>query len=108
MTQLNEKQLEALRAFVVLVNEAASDLNESFETGMMSDSKSSAYAVMMASEQIDLPADILPNIQRMAKDVWHGASGGGGDDVYSRAGNAMGAIGRIERYIEPLLAVGKQ
>jgi hypothetical protein len=108
MSQLNEKQLEALRAFVVLLNEAESDLNESFETGMMSDSKSSAYAVMKASEQLGLPADILPEIQQMAKDVWHGASSGGGDDVYSRAGNAMGAIGRIERYIEPLLAAGNQ
>ena len=44
----------------------------------------------------------------MAKDVWHGASSGGGEDVYSGAGNAMGAIGRIERYIAPLLAVDKQ
>ena len=35
MSQLDEKQLEALRAFLALVHEAERDLSESFETGMM-------------------------------------------------------------------------
>lgn len=100
--QLNERQLDALRAFLVLVHEAERDLNDSFETGMMSDSKSSVFAVFFASEKLELPADIQAEIQQMALDARYGATGGG--EVYQRAGAAMGAIGRIERYIEPLLA----
>ena len=49
MTQLDEKQLDALRAFLPLVHKATNDLMDSFEAGMMSYSKSSAYAVMKSS-----------------------------------------------------------
>jgi hypothetical protein len=100
--QLNEKQLDALRAFLALVHEAERDLNESFETGMMSDSKSSVFAVSRASEKLELPADMLAEIQQMALEARYGATGDG--DVYRRAGCAIAAIGRIERYVEPLLA----
>jgi hypothetical protein len=93
---LPENQQILLRKFLDLIKLANDELADSFDTGNMRDSKSAVYAVLTASESLDLPDDLAIPVRKMARVAWEGASGIG--DVYSRAGNAIHAIGNLQKY----------
>lgn len=98
MHTLNDSQLGELRKFLALTKEASRELGDSFSTGLMSDSKSAVYAVKTAAAELDMPEELASQLQQMAEDSWQGAVSMG--EVYTRAGSAIGAIGRLQRLIE--------
>ena len=93
---LTENQQILLRKFLDLIKLANDELADSFDTGNMSDSKSAVYDVLTAAESLELPDDLAVPLRKMAHVAWNGASGMG--DVYSRAGNAIHAIGNLQKY----------
>lgn len=108
MYAIQQQQWDGLDSFRKLVHQAVLELDESFETGRMSDSKTAVYNVMKASEQLDLPEEIAQQFEDLGRMAWRGATSGDGEnsDVYARAGAAIGVIGKIEKLLDSLKVVG--
>ncbi len=101
MQSLSEEQWEELRKFNRLVKTADYELSDTFETGRMSDSKSAVFDMREAANALDLPDAIASELRQMAQESWQGALSSGGD-VYARAGKAIAAVGKIERFLGEL------
>src|SRR5512139_2422056 len=104
MYTLNEQQLADLQKLLKLANPAELELDETFSTGRMSDAKSAVFAVKRAAEALDVPAELAAQLQQVAQESWHGATGAGGD-VYERAGKAIAGIGKIQGLLQSAMAV---
>jgi hypothetical protein len=97
MPQLNEQQLLDLRRLRDLSRTAFIDLHDSIGSGMMSDSKSSVYAVMQAAKALDMSDEVAAPLRQAAHEAWQGAVSIG--EAYDRAAQALAAIGNLQRAI---------
>ncbi len=104
MYSLNEQQLSNLQKPLKLANTAELELDEAFSTGRMSDAKSAVFAVKTTVEMLDVPEELAAQLQQVAQESWHGATGAGGD-VYERAGKAIAGIGRIQTLLGQVMEV---
>lgn len=93
----SENQQVLLRKILDLIKQAHNEPADSFDTDRMSGSKSAVYDVMTAAEAPELPDDLATPLRAMAQVAWDGASGTG--DVYGRAGGAIHAIGKLQKYV---------
>jgi len=101
MHSLDDRQIAELHKLRDLADAAYLELDESYSTGLISDSKSAVFAVMTAADAIDLPTILASEVRQLARESWEGAVGMG--EVYERAGKAIAAIGKLQRLIESFL-----
>ena len=105
-TQLTDKQVSTLLSFMVVVNEASSDLDDSLSNGYMSDSKHTVASLANDDLREGLPDEIAARLKEFAKVAWSSVSGG--HDAYRRAGETIFNVGQLRRYIDDLLANHKE
>jgi hypothetical protein len=105
MGSLSAQQIASLQGVLKACESAVSELADSCESGLMSDAKSSVYAVLTAVEGLSVPDELAKRLHQLADEAWN-LTVSGGDDAYARAGAGLGGIGKLQSFLRNLLGAG--
>ena len=101
MPVLTTTEQKSIIKLFELSSAACRELEESMETGRMSDSKNTAFNLMETADKLPLPPYCSEFLRIFAKEVFLGTGSASGD-VYRRCSMALAAAGRLESVLTVL------